>query len=89
VLVLAGYSFYSSFICRKSSLEIFLLPPHRTYIPQPFDRIVFKPIKTYYHQETTNLMHNNSTAAITKFSFGKLSSVTWKKQIIWKRCQRF
>jgi hypothetical protein len=40
---------------------------------------VFKPIKTYYHQEATNFMHNNPNSAITKFSFGKLFSAAWKK----------
>jgi len=57
--------FYSSFMCWKSSLEMFFLPPHRKHALQPFDRTLFKPIKTHYHQETTNLMVNNSDAAIT------------------------
>jgi len=89
VLILVGNSLYSSYMCRKIGLEMFFLPPHRTHVLQHFDRTVFKPINTYYHQDTTKLIYNNSNAAITKFSFGKLSSITRKKHIVWKRCQRF
>ena len=85
VLILAGNSLYSSYMCRKTGLEMFFLPPHRTHALQLFDRTVFKPIKTYHNHDTTNLMHNNSNAAVTKFSLEKLSSITWKKHIIWKR----
>jgi hypothetical protein len=40
---------------------------------------VFKPIKTYYHKEATNFMHNHPNAAIIKFHFGKLFSQAWNK----------
>ena len=59
------------------------------HVLQHFYRTVFKPIKAYYHQDTTKLIYNNFNVTITKFGFGKLSSITRKKHIIWKGCQSF
>jgi hypothetical protein len=55
------------------------LPPHTTHVLHPLRKTEFKLIKTYYHQQATDFMHNNSNSAITKFNFGKLFFAAWKK----------
>ena len=55
------------------------LPPHATHILQPLDRTVFKPLKSFYHKEATNFMHNHPSSSITKLHFGKIFSSAWSK----------
>lgn len=65
--------------CRENEIEMLCLPPHTTHALQPLDRTVFKPVKTFYHQEATHFIHNNPSTSLKKFHFGKLFSAAWKK----------
>ncbi|XP_063216743.1 uncharacterized protein LOC134527745 [Bacillus rossius redtenbacheri] len=83
LLILDGHASHCSLkclkYCRENEIEHLCLPPHTTHVLQPLDRTLFKPLKTFYHQEATTFFHNNSTQSITKSDFGKIFTAAWNK----------
>lgn len=83
LLILDGHASHCSLkclnYCTDNEIELLCLPPHTTHVLQPLDRTLFKPLKTFYHQEATTFIHNNPAQSITKSDFGKVFTAAWNK----------
>ncbi|KAF2899780.1 hypothetical protein ILUMI_06401 [Ignelater luminosus] len=76
ILILDVHASHTSYamvdLCESFEIELDLLPPHTSHALQPLDVSFFKPLKAYYHQQTTAWQHSHTNMGITKVAFGGL-----------------
>ena len=59
------------YACFNSNIYLLFLPPHTSYILQPFDLFVFGPIKAHYYTAIGNLIYQSDDCPIDINEFEK------------------
>lgn len=81
ILILDGHASHTSYsvvdLCDSLQIELVFLPPHTLHALQPLDASLFKPLKSYYHQQATSWQHTHPNQGITKVAFGGLLKQAW------------
>lgn len=83
ILILDGHASHTSYsvvdLCDSLDIELVLLPPHTSHALQPLDVSLFKPLKSYYHQQATSWQHAHPNQGITKVAFGGIFKQAWNQ----------
>ena len=90
ILILDGYVLHTRnlaaiVMAQENGVIMLSLPPHTTYRLQPLDVSVFKPLQTYYSQETEKLQRCHPGRRINTFRAATMSNAVngFRKCGIW------
>lgn len=84
LLILDGHASHCNAIellnlASENNVELLCLPSHTTQALQPLDRSFFKPLKTYFAQETRTWMINHKDRKLNRHNVSALIGKAWVK----------
>ncbi|GFS41062.1 HTH CENPB-type domain-containing protein [Trichonephila inaurata madagascariensis] len=68
-----------SHLTAENNVTLFYHPSHITQNLQSLDRSFFKPLKTYWRQALSSLIHNKPDCKVSRLQFGSLLNAAWSK----------